>query len=110
MKSCLSSSKKHRIEVVQLAQAHKWITTGGFASTDAIGGGTLTIAQGTDSFSLIVAATDTLEDVRDAINAATNNSGVAASIINVDDGSGDGTMWTLKIISITSSYISMGIK
>jgi len=79
---------QYGVEVVQLAQAHKLITTDGFASTEAIGGGTLTFTQGADSFSLTISATDTLEDVRDAVNEATDNSGVTASIINVDDGSG----------------------
>lgn len=77
---------QYGIEVVQLAQAHKLITTGGFADTDAIGDGTLTLTQGTDSFSLTISATDTLTDVRDAINAASDNTGISASIINVDAG------------------------
>lgn len=77
---------QYGIEVVQLAQAHKLITTDGFAETDAVGDGTLTITQGADSFSLTVSATDTVTDVRDAINAASDNTGVIASIINVDAG------------------------
>lgn len=79
---------QYGIEVVQLAQANKLITTDGFASTDTVGGGTLTFTQGTDSFSITVSATDTLDDVRDAINNAVDNSGLKAAIINVDDGSG----------------------
>lgn len=79
---------QYGIEVVQLAQANKLITTGGFASTDVVGGGTLTFTQGTDSFSVVVGATDTLTDIRDAINSATDNSGLKAAIINVDDGLG----------------------
>ncbi len=79
---------QYGVEVVQLAQAHKLITTDGYADTDVVGGGTLTLTQGTDSFNVLVSATDTLTDVRDAINAATDNTGVAASIINVDDGLG----------------------
>jgi Flagellar capping protein len=79
---------QYGIEVVQLAQANKLITTDGFASTDTVGGGTLTFTQGTDSFSITVSVTDTLDDVRDAINNAVDNSGLKAAIINVDDGSG----------------------
>jgi flagellar hook-associated protein 2 len=79
---------QYGVEVVQLAQANKLITTAGFSSTDVIGGGTLTFTQGTDSFSVVVSATDTQTDVRDAINAATDNTGLKAAIINVDDGSG----------------------
>ncbi|MDF1688158.1 MAG: flagellar filament capping protein FliD [Cycloclasticus sp.] len=77
---------QYGIEVVQLAQAHKLITTDGFADTDAIGEGTLTFTQGADSFSLDISDTDTLTDVRDAVNAASDNTGVSASIINVDAG------------------------
>lgn len=77
---------QYGIEVVQLAQAHKLITTSGFAETDTIGDGTLTFTQGADSFSLTIDATDTLTDIRDAINAASDNTGVSASIINVDSG------------------------
>lgn len=77
---------QYGIEVVQLAQAHKLITTSGFAETDTIGDGTLTFTQGADSFSLTIDATDTLTDIRDAINAANDNTGVSASIINVDSG------------------------
>lgn len=77
---------QYGIEVVQLAQAHKLITTSGFADTDTIGDGTLTFTQGDDSFSLTIDATDTLTDIRDAINAANDNTGVSASIINVDSG------------------------
>lgn len=78
------------IEVVQLAEAHKLITQDGhFAtSSDAVGGGTLRFTQGAASFSLTIDAGDTLENVRDAINQAEDNTGVSAAIINVDDGLG----------------------
>ena len=79
---------QYGIEVVQLAQAHKLITNDGFASTDVVGGGTLTLTQGSDSFSITVSATDKLTDIRDAINSASDNTGVLAAVINVDDGSG----------------------
>ena len=79
---------QYGIEVVQLAQANKLITNDGFASTDVIGSGTLTLTQGTGSFSISVSGTDKLTDIRDAINAAADNTGVSAAIINVDDGSG----------------------
>lgn len=77
---------QYGIEVVQLAQAHKLITTNGFADTDVIGDGTLTLTQGSNSFTLTISATDTLTDVRDLVNAASDNTGISASIINVDAG------------------------
>ena len=79
---------QYGIEVVQLAQADKLITNAGFASTDVIGAGSLTFSQNGDTFTINVTATDTLSDVRDSINTDTNNTGVIASIINVDDGIG----------------------
>ncbi|MBV1952475.1 MAG: flagellar filament capping protein FliD [Cycloclasticus sp.] len=79
---------QYGIEVVQLAQANKLITTAGFDGADAVGAGTLTLTQGANSFSITVDATDTLTDVRDAINAATDNTGLKAAIIKVDDGVG----------------------
>jgi len=83
-----AGASQYSVEVVQLAQAHKLITLDGFAGTDLVGAGTLTLTQGIDSFDITVSGTDTLSDVRDAINAATDNSGLTASIINVDDGAG----------------------
>jgi len=81
---------QYGIEVVQLAQANKLITQAGFADTDVVGSGTLTLTQGADSFSIDVGATDTLTDIRDAINAADDNTGIGAAVINVDDGLGLG--------------------
>ena len=76
------------VEVVQLAQAQK-LESGAFADADTVvGTGTLTIAVGTESFSLdIDGENNTLEGIRDAINAAVDNKGVAATIVNGDNGS-----------------------
>ncbi len=79
---------QYGVEVVQLAQTHKLITTDSFAATDTVGAGTLTFTQGEDSFAVLVDAADTLTDIRDAVNSATDNSGLKAAIINVDDGLG----------------------
>jgi flagellar hook-associated protein 2 len=76
------------IEVVQLAQAQK-LTSGAFADADtAIGTGTLSVAVGVLSMDLEIDDTNnTLSGIRDAINAATDNPGVAATIVNADSGS-----------------------
>lgn len=76
------------VEVVQLAQAQK-LESGAFAGADTVvGTGTLTIAVGAESFSLdIDSQNNTLEGIRDAINAAVDNKGVAATIVNGDNGS-----------------------
>ncbi len=78
------------IEVTQLAAAHKLISKDGYfaTATDTVGEGTLTISQDGESFDISVEAADTLEDVRDAINNATDNTGLTAAIITVDDGVG----------------------
>ncbi len=76
------------LEVVQLAQAQK-LTSGAFADADAVvGTGMLKIEVGSDEMELTIDGTNnTLADIRDAINAATDNPGVAATIVNADSGS-----------------------
>jgi flagellar hook-associated protein 2 len=57
------------------------------ASTSVLGAGTLAISLGTSSFNVTVASDTTLAGVRDAINQATDNPGIKATIIKVDSGS-----------------------
>ncbi len=91
------------VRVVKLA-AEQQLMSGTFASPGAdVGSGTLTITRGSDTFSVTVdAASATLEDVRDAINNAEDNPGVKATIINVDDGTGNGTDSRLVISAGTT--------
>lgn len=79
---------RYTIDVRQLAQAQR-LTSAAFAdSATAVGTGTLTIAVGTESFSIQVTdENNTLAGIRDSINAALDNSGVAATIVNADAGS-----------------------
>jgi flagellar hook-associated protein 2 len=51
------------------------------------GAGTLAISLGTSSFNISVASDTTLAGVRDAINKASDNPGIKATIIKVDSGS-----------------------
>ena len=77
------------IEVRDLAEAHKLITTGFTDQDTVVGTGTLTISVGTDSFDVTIdSSNETLAGIRDAINNATDNTGVSATIVNVDDGGG----------------------
>lgn len=78
----------YAVEVVQLASAQK-LTSGAFVDTEtAIGTGTLQIDVGGSAFSLdITTENNSLAGIRDAINAASDNSGVAATIVNADAGS-----------------------
>lgn len=87
------------VEAFQLATAHQ-VRSSDFAyPTTVVGTGQLTISQGTDSFTVdITSGEETLEGIRDAINGASNNVGVSASIVNVDDGVG-GTVSRLVLAS-----------
>jgi flagellar hook-associated protein 2 len=75
------------IEVSQLAKAAK-LRSGDFSSgTEVVGTGTLNISLGVDSFEITIDDSNkTLEGIRDAINAASDNPGITASVINVDSG------------------------
>ncbi len=79
---------RYSLEVVQLAQAHK-LTSGAFTGSDAVvGTGTLTVTVGGATMNVDVDATNnTLSGIRDAINAASDNPGVAATIVNAESGS-----------------------
>jgi len=75
------------IRVDQLAQAAKVRSADlAFASdTSLVGGGTLKIGLGATDFTITTDATTTLAGVRDAINQASDNPGISASIIKVSD-------------------------
>lgn len=75
------------IKVEQLAQSAK-MRSGDFSSDTAVlGAGTLKIDLGASSFTISTDATTTLAGVRDAINQASDNPGIKATIIKVDSGS-----------------------
>lgn len=78
----------YALEVVQLAQSQK-LTSGAFTDSDTVvGTGTLTLTIGADTADIdITSENNTLAGIRDAINAASDNPGVAATIVNADSGS-----------------------
>ena len=77
----------YNIEVIQLAQAEKLRSKNYSASTDIVGTGTLDISLGAETFQLTIdSSNSTLEGIRDAINDATDNPGISASLITVDSG------------------------
>ncbi len=87
------------IEVLQLAQAHKLSSTGFASESTAVGTGTLNISVGSASFNITVdSENNTVSKLRDAINESLANTGVNATTINVDNGSG-GTETRLIISS-----------
>lgn len=79
---------QYEIEVVNLAQAQK-LTSAAFANSDTVvGTGALTLTVGSSSFTVdITDENSTLAGIRNAINAAGDNPGVAATIVNAEAGS-----------------------
>jgi flagellar hook-associated protein 2 len=77
----------YNVEVSRLAQNHK-MGSDQFAATDTFGGGlgdALILTVGSDSTSIDLSTASTLQQVRDAINSASDNPGVTATILNVSD-------------------------
>lgn len=80
-----------QIEIVNLASAHKMVSTANFAGpTTAVGAGNMTISLGSASFNVQIVGgqNNTLAGIRDAINNATGNTGITASILTVSNGVG----------------------
>lgn len=79
---------RYDIQVEQLATSHQ-ISSSAFAggSTSVVGNGQLTISLGSTSFAVTIdGSANTLADIRNAINSASDNPGVSATIINAADG------------------------
>ncbi|MBX2838330.1 MAG: flagellar filament capping protein FliD [Gammaproteobacteria bacterium] len=83
-----SSAEFHSVEVLSLAQNHR-VASGLYASSEAsITTGTMSFSSGDNTFDITVDGTNnTLVGLRDAINDATENTSISASILNVDGGS-----------------------
>ncbi|MET0330648.1 MAG: flagellar filament capping protein FliD [Dyella sp.] len=73
------------INVTALAQAQKRLS-GPQAAGSPVGEGTLTVAVGSKSLNISVSATDSLTDIATAINNASNNPGVSATVVNGSSG------------------------
>jgi flagellar hook-associated protein 2 len=85
--SAKASAGQYQVEVQRLAERHK-LGSDSVASTQTFGGSAgdqLVIAAGSDSFTLDLSAGKTLSEIRDGINAAADNPGITASLIQVDD-------------------------
>ncbi|CAA9892322.1 Flagellar hook-associated protein 2 [Candidatus Methylobacter favarea] len=75
------------VTVDQLAQAAKVRSIDFTSDTEVVGAGSLAIGLGAANFTIDVAADTTLAGIRDAINQASDNPGIKATIITVDSGS-----------------------
>jgi len=111
-----AAEASYQIDVKQVAQAQS-ITSGLFSSTDAaaMGTGTLTISlggdSGTKSFQVNVdSSNDSLQQIADAINSASDNPGVKATVITGANGQSitlqSTTTGGSKTIDVTSSATS----
>lgn len=78
----------YNIEVTSLAANHKLSSSAFADSSTVVGTGTLTISVGAESFDVAIDNTkETLAGIRTAINEASDNTGVTATIVNADGGS-----------------------
>jgi len=83
-----TAAELHSINVISLAEAHRMSSGLYAAASDPVGTGTYSFSSGSDSFDVNIDATnDSLTGLRDAINDASGNNSISASIINVDGGS-----------------------
>lgn len=82
-----AAAGSYSVEVVQLAKAHK-LASGAYASSSTpVGSGKLSISVGGDAFEVTIGTGDTsLSAIRDAINGASDNTGVRASLLNTTAG------------------------
>ncbi len=82
-----ASTGSYSVEVQVLAERDKIASKAYTDTATSVGEGTLTLSTGTDSFDVIIDGTNnTVAGIRDAINNASDNTGVTASIITDDDG------------------------
>lgn len=84
-----ASPGTYDIEVVQLAKAQQLASTPFAAGSSAVvGTGTLTVSLGSSSFNVTIdSSNSTLAGIRDAINAAPDNAGVTATLVQTTAGS-----------------------
>lgn len=83
-----AAAEQHTINVITLAESHR-MSSAAYASSDtAVSNGTYNFSSGEESFDVTIdASNNTLLGLRDAINDASGNTSISASILNVDGGS-----------------------
>lgn len=82
------TSENHRIEVTALAVAHRVVSSPYDSALEELALGDYTFGSGEESFTVTLETElNTLSDLRRAINEATDNTTIQASILNVNDGS-----------------------
>lgn len=82
-----ASNGSFEVDVAQLAQGTRLNSESFTSSADVVGSGTLSFANGTDSFDVTIEASDDLSAIRDKINEQSDNFGVSVNIVNGESGS-----------------------
>jgi flagellar hook-associated protein 2 len=103
--STAAATGSYDVEVVSLAKAHQ-LASAVFASgaNQVVGTGTLAITVGSKTFNVVIDSTNnTVSGIRDAINKATGNTGVQASLVT-------GLGGTKLVLTSTSSGASNAIQ
>lgn len=101
-----ATAGSYNVDVVALAERDKISTKAYTDSATFVGEGTLTLSTGANSFNVVIDPTNnTVSGIRDAINNASGNTGVTASIVTDNNGvqlvlssSATGTANALKIV------------
>lgn len=107
--SSTASAGPHSINVTSLARAQIQVANTGRADTSSALNlsGDLTFAFGTSNFSVTIEAGASLADIQGAINSATGNTGVTASILNDGTANGNRLVLTAKN-SGTDNAVTVG--
>ncbi len=85
--SSSAAAGSYSVEVLAIAERDK-IATKAFTDTaTTVGEGTLSISVGSESFNVVIDGTNnTVAGIRDAINTASDNTGVTATVVTDDTG------------------------
>jgi flagellar hook-associated protein 2 len=86
--SSAAAAGSYDVEVLNLATAHRLASNPYLEGADAeVGYGSLAITVGEDTFNVDIAQdANSLEDIRDAINNSSDNTGVQATLLNGTEG------------------------
>lgn len=83
-----AAAGSYSIDVAAIAERQKLSSAAYTDSSTTVGEGTLNISVGSDSFDVVIdSSNSTVAGVRDAINNASDNTGVTATIVTDDNGS-----------------------
>lgn len=95
----------NQVQVLNLASTHKIASPSLDTPFQKIGEGSVTVTLGNRSTTIEVGESDnnSLSKLRDAINEATDNPGVTASLVTIDNGEGDGGTVTKLVLTSTES-------